>query len=259
MQDKNTLTISGMVNVIEKSHEFHGEQFFRIMLDVIRLSENVDTVPIIVSEKLLFNNEVSPGMFITVAGQIRTKNHKEGNARSKLLVFGYASDVNQITEQEMLASEIKNYVEMEGYICKVPTHRPTNAGRVITDLLIACNRQYSKSDYVPCITWGSTAKMASKLRVGDKVKFIGRFQSREYRKKTDEVGVVNTAYEISIKQIELIPETTDAVVENIDLREAVLKTKFKPRIEVTVEKQNPCSVLARNMHKNRGIVYKQVV
>jgi len=207
MQDKNTLTISGMVNVIEKSHEFHGEQFFRILIDVIRLSENVDTVPVIVSEKLLFNNAIAPGMFITVEGQIRTKNHKEGNAKSKLLVFGYANDVTKITEEELFASEIKNIVVMEGHVCKVPTHRKTNTGRIITDLSIACNRQYSKSDYIPCITWGVTAKMAKKLRVGDKIKFTGRFQSREYRRKNDDIGVVNTAYEISISNIELVPET----------------------------------------------------
>lgn len=244
MQNKNTLTVSGMVNVIEKSHEFHGEQFYRIMLDVIRLSENVDTVPIIVSEKLLFNNEIAPGMFITVEGQIRTKNHKEGNAKSKLLVFGYASDVNQITEEMLFASEIKNQVEMEGHVCKVPTNRETNTGRIITDLLVACNRQYSKSDYIPCITWGITAKMAKKLRVGDKIKFVGRFQSREYRRKSDEVGVVNVAYEISISHIELVHDDIEAAIEPVTSLGLALAGS---------------AGMAKWAHSNRGIVFNEVV
>lgn len=204
MQDKNILRVSGMVNVVEKSHESHGEQFYRIMLDVIRLSENIDMVPVIVSEKLLFNNEIVPGQFITVQGQIRTKNYKKGSFRSKLLVFGYASDVNHITEYELLATEIKNQILMEGYICKLPTHRRTNTGRIITDLLVACNRQYSKSDYIPCITWGINAKMAKGLLIGDKIRFTGRFQSREYRRKNDGIGVVNTAYEVSISDLEIL-------------------------------------------------------
>lgn len=204
MQDKNILRVSGMVNVVEKSHESHGEQFYCIMLDVIRLSEKIDMVPVIVSEKLLFNNEIVPGQFITVQGQIRTKNYKKGSSRSKLLVFGYASDVNHITAYELLATEIKNQILIEGYICKLPTHRRTNTGRIITDLLVACNRQYSKSDYIPCITWGINAKMAKSLLVGDKIRFTGRFQSREYRRKNDEIGVVNTAYEVSISDLEIL-------------------------------------------------------
>lgn len=206
MQDKNLLIISGMVNVIEKSHEFHGEQFYRVMLDVIRLSTNVDTVPVIVSEKLLYNNEIAPGQFITVEGKVRTKNYKDSTPKTKLLVFGYASDVNHITEDELLATEVKNQVVIEGYVCKLPTHRRTNTGRIITDLLVACNRQYSKSDYVPCITWGINAKMAKKLHIGDKIRFSGRFQSREYRRKNDEIGIVNTAYEVSISDLEIIED-----------------------------------------------------
>jgi hypothetical protein len=212
MQDKNILTVSGMVNSIEKSHEFHGEQFYRIMLDVIRLSDNVDTIPVVVSEKLLYNNEIAAGMFITIEGQVRTKNQKDGAPKSKLLVFGYANDVTHITEEALLALEIKNEVEMEGFLCKVPTHRKTNTGRIITDLLIACNRQYSKSDYIPCITWGINAKMAKNLRVGDKIKFTGRFQSRNYRRKGDDDNAVNIAYEVSISHLEPITEEIDSAL-----------------------------------------------
>lgn len=211
MQDKNVLTVSGMVNVIEKSHDCQGEQFYRVMLDVIRLSENVDTIPVIVSEKLLFNNEIVPGMFVTIEGQVRTRNQKNGSDKSKLLVFGYANDVNQISEAELLATEVKNQVEMEGYVCKAPTYRETTTGRVITDLLIACNRQYANSDYIPCITWGINAKMAKKLCVGDKIKFTGRFQSREYRRKNDEAGTINVTYEVSISHLDIVKgnETTE--------------------------------------------------
>jgi hypothetical protein len=228
MHDKNILVVSGMVNVIEKSHDFHGEQFYHVMLDVIRLSENVDTIPVIVSEKLLFKNEIAPGMLITIEGQVRTKNQKDSSVKSKLLVFGYASDVNQITEEELLANEIKNQVKMEGFICKVPTHRKTKTGRIITDLLVACNRQYSKSDYVPCITWGINAKMANKLCVGDKVRFTGRFQSREYLRKNDEIGLVNTAYEVSISNIEIINNPVEILAEpmmNKAIEIAQLQTK----------------------------------
>lgn len=212
MQDKNTLTVSGMIQSVEKSHDFHGEQFYRVMLEVIRLSENMDVVPIIVSEKLLYNNEIAPGMFITVRGQIRTKNHKDESGKSRLLVFGYAGDVEKVDGAVVEALEVKNEVEMEGYVCKAPTHRQTNTGRIITDLLIACNRQYSKSDYVPCIVWGINAKMAKYLRVGDKISLVGRFQSREYRRKTDEAGQVNVAYEVSISRLEVINDKVETAV-----------------------------------------------
>lgn len=240
MQDKNILTISGMVKTVELSHEFHGQKFYRVMLEVIRLSENVDVVPVIISEKLLFNNEIFPGLFITIEGQVRTKNQKEVADKSKLLVFGYASDVNQITEEELLALEVKNEVKMEGYICKMPTHRKTNTGRIITDLLVACNRQYSKSDYIPCIAWGINAKMAKNLRIGDKIKFEGRFQSRSYRRKGDEDDAVNIAYEVSISQLEMI----DVEKEAADAAEKADKE---------------CTALAKNMHNNRGIVYKTAI
>ena len=216
MQDINTLTVSGMIQSVEKSHDFHGEQSYRIMLEIVRLSENTDVVPVIVSEKLLYNNEITPGMFITVHGQIRTKNHKDENGKSRLLVFGYAGDVEQVDGSVVEALETKNEVEMEGYVCKVPTHRVTNTGRIITDLLIACNRQYSKSDYVPCIVWGINAKMAKNLRVGDKIRLFGRFQSREYRRKADEAGQINVAYEVSISRLEVINDKVETAAPALE-------------------------------------------
>lgn len=209
MQDKNILTVSGIIKNIEKSHDFRGEQFFRIILSVARLSDAIDLLPVIISEKLLYNNEIKEEMFVTITGQVRTKNHKE-NDKNRLLVFGYASDLNEIKASEIEALEIRNEVEIEGYICKPPTYREVSAGRIIADLLVACNRQYSKSDYIPCIAWGINAKMAKNLRVGDKIHLSGRFQSREYYRKNDNTEQANIAYEISIASLEVIDEKTEA-------------------------------------------------
>ena len=243
MLGKNTLTLTGMVSSMIKSHDFQGENFFRVEIEVARLSENVDILPVIVSEKLLYNNQIAVGQLVTIVGQVRTKNHKEEDeTRSKLLVFGYVKDLAGISEDDLFAIDIKNKVEIVGYICKPPIHRVTPLEWVITDLHVACNRQYGKSDHVPCVAWGTNAKMARNLKVGDKVKLTGRFQSRNYFRKSDDDNTKNTTYEVSISQLEVMAEDV------VDIAGKVVRAVNKE-----------AKGLAKNMHKNTGIKYLEAM
>lgn len=197
----NLLKFSGQVTALEFSHDFRGERFFRYTVRVPRLSGTEDFLPLVVSEKLLFGNDVVPGMFISTEGQIRTRNEKGVDGKNHLIVFGFANDIKPITQDVFDTIDVRNDFQLEGYVCKAPRHRETATGRIITDLLIACNRQHAKSDYIPCIVWGANAKMAKNFVAGDKINLVGRFQSRLFKRKTDEtVGIV---YEVSVAEIEL--------------------------------------------------------
>lgn len=206
MPEKNVLFLCGEVVEVEKSHSYMDEEFFKFMLKVPRLSGNHDTLPVIVSEKLLYNNEIVVGDLVKVEGQTRTRNQRDGH-RKRLLVFSYAIDIVKVTQEEMSDVKDKNQVELEGFIVKKPTFRETNSGRKITELLIASNRQHNKSDYLPSIAWGVDAVFARKLQVGDKVSIAGRFQSREYITRDKEGNPTKgIAYEISISNIDVVKE-----------------------------------------------------
>lgn len=204
MPDKNVLKLYGQVGSVEKSHEFNGECFYRFMIHVKRNSGTVDVLPVIVNEKLLFNNDIDTGDYVYVAGQIRTKNSVSEDGKNRLLVFGYATEIEQIAEEECVNNPNRNYVELEGYVCKKPNYRETPSGRKITDLLLASNRPYNKSDYVPSIAWGINAAFAKNFEVGTKVLAIGRFQSRPYKKKKEDgTYEERVAYELSISNLEI--------------------------------------------------------
>jgi len=206
MSEKNIVNLSGKVISIEESHTCLNETFYRFFIEIPRLSDNVDIVPVIVSEKLLYNNPIVEGDLVTITGQIRTRNQKEGE-RNRLLVFGYAMEITKITEEEFNKIEDKNHVEITGFICKKPVYRKTPTGRKISDLLIASNRQYNKSDYIPSIAWGINATFARNLEVGEKISLIGRFQSRTYTKKDENDNPIEKiAYEISISQLNVVKE-----------------------------------------------------
>lgn len=206
MPEKNKSFFSGEVISKEESHTYLDEVFYCYTVKVPRLSQNFDYLPLIVSEKLLYNNEVGVGDYITATGQIRTRNHRTPE-RNRLLVFGYATEITKITKDELDKIDDKNQVEFDGYIVKKPVYRETKTGRKITELLIASNRQYNKSDYIPSIAWGIDAVFARNLVVGDKVSIKGRFQSRDYitRGENDE-PVKKTAYEVSIASINIAKE-----------------------------------------------------
>lgn len=182
----------------EYSHKSYGELFYCFLLGVERKSGYQDEIQIIVSERLIWKTSFSVGQRAHILGQIRTYNEsKEGRNRLNVVVFAREFHI----DEEKLEDENKVY--LEGYVCKPPVGRVSPLGREICDIMLAVNRMYNKSDYIPCIAWGRNAGYASQLEVGSKLCVTGRIQSREYRKKDEEGNVtVKTAYEVSVLKIE---------------------------------------------------------
>ncbi|EOC99508.1 single-stranded DNA-binding protein [Caldisalinibacter kiritimatiensis] len=203
----NSVTIVGkVVDELEFSHEMYGEGFYNFCIEVPRLSEHSDVLPVTISERLLVNMDVKPGMDLVIEGQLRSYN-RYVNGSNKLVLTVFARDAYVPPSEEELEQLYKkpNEIFLDGYICKNPVYRTTPFGREITDLLIAVNRPYNKSDYIPCIAWGRNARFCEKLKVGDHIKLWGRIQSREYQKKLDNGEVENrVAYEVSISKLEYI-------------------------------------------------------
>lgn len=208
MNDKqnqsNYIRIVGSVNSdLEFSHEVFGEKFYEFYLEVPRLSETKDTLPVIISERIISDIDMNIGNFVVIDGQFRSYNRFE-DLNNKLLLRVFVRDIVVPDADEL--EEIKkhpNEVFLNGYLCKDTKYRTTPFGREITDMLIAVNRSYNKSDYIPCIAWGRNARYCEKLEVGDHVKVWGRIQSRKYQKKNDEEDYeTKTAYEVSITKLE---------------------------------------------------------
>ncbi len=203
--DTNTVTVVGNVySSLEFSHEMYGEGFYKFDILVPRLSDHSDVLPITVSERLLVGVDMNMGSTIKVNGQLRSYNkYAEGN--NKLVLTIFARDMGLCNDQEEMNNP--NLIYLDGFICKRPIYRTTPFGREITDMLIAVNRPYNKSDYIPCIAWGRNARFSEKLKVGDHIKVWGRVQSREYQKKLDEEKVISkTAFEVSISKMEINEE-----------------------------------------------------
>lgn len=199
--EQNTIEVLGkVVSTPVLSHTVYKEKFYVLDLEVDRLSESVDVLPVLISEKLMA--DVAVGTYVKITGQMRTYNKMENKSR-KLLIYIFTRDIDVVTEEYVKNYKLPNNdVTLVGFVCKEPVYRTTPFGRVIADLLIAVNRSYSNSDYIPCIAWGRNAKYAKTFEVGQKVEIKGRFQSRDYTKK-DADGNVTTkkAYELSILNI----------------------------------------------------------
>lgn len=196
------------------SHEIYGEAFYSFTLKVMRLSDICDYINITVSERLIQNMDLSDGKTVTVSGQFRSYNNysETGN---KLILTVFARDII-LYDESCESDENPNYIFLNGFLCKSPVYRTTPFGREITDLLIAVNRAYNKSDYIPCIAWGRNARYSSSLSVGDNIKIWGRIQSREYQKRISEDEIVTkTAYEISVSKMEVNSGVLDGVDEEI--------------------------------------------
>ena len=218
--ENNSVTLVGKVaNEKELSHEIYGEKFYSFKLSVPRLSGNGDEVPVTISERLFREDELVIGNKMKIEGQFRSYNSYEGE-KNKLILTVFAKDVEFLDpETEIVASKnfISNEIVLIGYICKEPIYRQTPFGREITDMLLAVNRAYNKSDYIPCICWGRNARFCSKMEVGTEVKVTGRIQSRNYEKKYDDGTVEQkVAYEVSISNLELIEENANESSEEID-------------------------------------------
>ncbi len=200
----NKVTLSGeIVSDFEFSHEIFGEGFYTTMLASERLSGAKDTVPIMVSERLVDVKADWTGNPVKVSGQLRSYNkHEEG--RSKLVLSVFVREFEDITEKRDFGLEDENLISLDGYICKEPKYRETPLGREITDILLAVNRTYGKSDYIPCIAWGRNARFAESLEVGTRLQIEGRIQSREYQKRiSDDEVETRVAYEVSIAKMEV--------------------------------------------------------
>ncbi|MDD3185832.1 MAG: single-stranded DNA-binding protein [Anaerostipes sp.] len=199
--DNNQVEVVGtVISGFEFSHEIFGESFYMVKLLVNRLSEVTDEIPLMVSERLVDVTEDYQGKYVRAAGQFRSYNKHEEN-QNHLVLSVFVKDIEIV---ENLENRKLNQIMLDGYICKRPIYRMTPLGREICDLLIAVNRSYGKSDYIPCICWGRNARFAGSLEVGERIQILGRIQSREYQKRTSEGNVLHkTAYEVSVNKLEL--------------------------------------------------------
>ena len=205
----NNITVFGLVAEEPVfNHEVFGEKFFKMMVSVNIVSRTVDTLPVLISERIADMKELKTGACVMITGRIKSYNEHIGE-KSKLILAIF-TEIIEIYENEV-ELPFNNDVVLRGFICKEPNYRVTPLGREITDVLIAVNRAYGKSDYIPCIVWGRTAKFVGHLPVGTHIEMTGRFQSRPYTKKISEDEIENrVAYEVSVSKIEVIEEKENA-------------------------------------------------
>ncbi|MGN0351708.1 MAG: single-stranded DNA-binding protein [Roseburia sp.] len=203
--ENNQVSIVGeIVSDFRFSHEVYGEGFYLVDISVNRLSNIVDYIPVMISERLIDVEQNYIGQYLYVTGQFRSFNrHEEKKNRLVLSVFAREVEFMDGPEEDIKS----NQIFLDGYICKEPIYRKTPLGREIADLLIAVNRSYGKSDYIPCICWGRNARFASGFDVGGHVQVWGRIQSREYVKKiSEEETEKRIAYEVSVSKVEFLEE-----------------------------------------------------
>ena len=240
--ENNYLTLVGKVTSDKQfSHEIYGERFYSFDLSIPRLSGSEDIIPVTVSERIINDDMMAIGSKLLVKGQFRSYNSYE-NEKNRLILTVFAKDIEKLEENnevqvdeegvEQPANDfvkkdmITNEVVLVGYICKKPIYRQTPFGREIADLLLAVNRAYNKSDYIPSIAWGRNARFCQNLEVGTEVKIVGRVQSRNYEKKYEDGTVVKkVAYEVSIGSLEVVKssenENSEENTENENIEEAM--------------------------------------
>lgn len=226
--ENNYLTLVGKVTSEKQfSHEIYGERFYSFDLLIPRLSGTSDVIPVTASERLFTDEMMVMGTKLLIKGQFRSYNSYE-NEKNKLILTVFAKDIeklddveenqeaeseeNEGTEQKEFAKKdtITNEVVLVGYICKKPIYRQTPFGREIADILLAVNRAYNKSDYIPSIAWGRNARFCQNIEVGTEVKIVGRVQSRNYEKKLEDGSVIKkVAYEVSIGSLEVVKPAED--------------------------------------------------
>ncbi|HIR92605.1 MAG TPA: single-stranded DNA-binding protein [Candidatus Egerieimonas intestinavium] len=201
--ENNQVSILGQIaSPFTFSHQVFGEGFYLVDVLVKRLSESEDRIPVMVSERLLDVTQDYEGEYIEISGQFRSYNRHE-EKKNRLVLSVFAREISFVEQED---NSVKtNQIFLDGYICKPPVYRKTPLGREIADLLIAVNRPYGKSDYIPCICWGRNARYASAFQVGGHVLVWGRIQSREYVKKIGENETEKrTAYEVSVSKLEYV-------------------------------------------------------
>lgn len=204
-EKNNKVYVSGeIVSDASFSHEVFGEGFYEFFVKVMRLSGQADVLPVTVSERLITGGELEKGKHLSAVGQFRSYNKIEnGKSRLMLTVF-----IRELIEDD--PERNPNSILLSGYICKPPVYRTTPFNREIADVLVAVNRAYNKSDYIPCIAWGRNARFVKTLAVGDKIAVSGRIQSREYQKKLSETEFKTMiAYEVSVSKLAAFDDRED--------------------------------------------------
>ena len=201
--NNNIVIIGKICSELSFSHQIYGEGFYSFGLEAARLSDVSDTLPVTISDRIIDKESLLIGTPIKIEGQIRSyNNYIESERKNRLILTVFARDVEIGLDEDKLKQN-PNEVCLNGYICKPPVYRTTPFGREIADVLIAVNRSYNKSDYIPCIAWGRNARFVSKLVIGENIRVWGRMQSRIYVKKNNEgEAAEKTAYEVSISKIE---------------------------------------------------------
>ena len=207
IENNRVCIIGEIVSEFTFSHEVFGEGFYIANVSVNRLSDMGDVIPLMISERLIDVTKDYRGMKIEVAGQFRSYNRHEGT-KNKLVLSIFVRELRFLEDDEMPEEQSKsNQIFLDGYVCKPPIYRKTPLGREIADILVAVNRPYGKSDYIPCIAWGRNARFAGGLEVGSHLQVSGRVQSREYTKKIGEEEVERrVAYEVSVSKIDLVED-----------------------------------------------------
>lgn len=201
MIENNKVSVIGeIVSGFSFSHEVFGEGFYMVDVAVSRLSQQADVIPLMISERLVDVSRDYTGQTVEAIGQFRSYNRHEG-VKNRLMLSVFVREIHFI--EEFTDYTKTNQIFLDGYICKLPIYRKTPLGREIADLLLAVNRPYGKSDYIPCISWGRNARYAAGFSVGTRVRIWGRVQSREYTKKlSDTECEKRVAYEVSISKLE---------------------------------------------------------
>ena len=205
MNDNNTIELRGkIISGFQFSHEVFGEGFYLFDLKVERRSDTVDVLPILVSERLINVKESAVGAKVIIDGELRSYNKQLEEGR-KVILTVFAKEIENVEEEDSQFDF--NYIKLKGFLCKEPIYRKTPLGREVTDFVLAINRPYGKSDYIPCICWGRNARFASGFEVGGHVQVWGRIQSREYVKKLSEwESEKRVAYEVSVSKIEFLED-----------------------------------------------------
>lgn len=205
-EDNEARIVGFVASDLEFSHEVHTEGFYRFIIMSDRLSENKDTIVVTISERILADVEIPAGTKVEITGQFRSYNNYSGEG-SKLILTLFARDLRLADDCE----KCENEIYLNGYICKPVVYRVTPFGREIADILVAVNRAYNKSDYIPCIAWGRNAKFVNTLSVGANIKIWGRMQSREYQKRiSEDETITKTAYEVSVSKLEAVKKNEDS-------------------------------------------------
>ena len=200
----NQAIVAGeVITEFQFSHEIFGEGFYTLKIQVRRLRDATDEIPLLVSERLVDVTKNYIGRKLEAKGQFRSYNKHESE-KNHLILSLFVRELEWIDSYE---NRKPNYIMLDGYICKEPVYRMTPLGREICDILLAVNRAYGKSDYIPCICWGRNARFAGNLEIGSHIQVLGRIQSRKYQKKVGENQIISrTAYEISVNKLEIREE-----------------------------------------------------